>query len=226
MKRPVRFSIHAERLHDDGVWRITERVASRMAQRNQQATFFVYPFRSIAAGCDVADRVRALGALGHEIGQHTHFYAGTITEGPHKRNDLAADHVRACIERDRDYLAALGHPPRGFTSGAFIVTPELTSILSQLGFAYDCSGCYPKPNRRVVEHGEVLDRPIAPPPLHRIPTYASVGEWFKWGWRGDATDPVVFVHDYDLVVARYRVLWSALLRTTLRSLPIGATIDR
>ena len=73
-------AFHAEKLHDDRVWRRVQPVARWMSARGIRATFFVYPFRAQVANRDITQRVQALAALGHEIGQHTHFYDGTMID--------------------------------------------------------------------------------------------------------------------------------------------------
>ena len=133
---------HAEALHDDRVWKRLQVVARIMATRGSLATFFVYPFRAFVAGKDVLDRVKKLAALGHEIGQHTHFYSGRAVEKPHKTNDLGEENIRGCIQRDYAYLCR-AVTPDGFTSGGWLVPDSLYATLINLGFKYDCSARVP-----------------------------------------------------------------------------------
>lgn len=131
--------LHAERLHDERVWGRTREALDELDRRGLKMTFLVYPMRSVAAGRDVRDRVRELRARGHEVGQHTHFYAGRATERPHKRTDLSDRNVRECIGRDRAWLGECGVEPKGFCGGNFMMTDAAFEALAELGFTYDCS---------------------------------------------------------------------------------------
>src|SRR6266536_696191 len=110
-------AFHAEKLHDDHIWRQVEKVAYWMAERGVKATFFVYPFRAQAARTDISERVRGIAALGHEIGQHTHFYAGTKIDKPEKVNDFSETNIVRCLYRDFETLQGIGFQPKGFVAG-------------------------------------------------------------------------------------------------------------
>jgi hypothetical protein len=103
--------------------------------------------RSIVAGrdaqVDARWRVEELAARGHEVGQHTHFYAGGVTERPHKRTDLSDQNVRECIARDRLWLSECGIEPKGFCGGNFMMTGAAYEMLAEMGFVYDCSARLP-----------------------------------------------------------------------------------
>lgn len=131
--------LHAERLHDERVWRRTLEALDALDRRGSKATFLVYPMRALAAGRDVRERVRELAGRGHEVGQHTHFYSGAATERPHKRTDLSDRNVRECIARDRAWLADCGVEPVGFCGGNFMMTEAAFEALAESGFRYDCS---------------------------------------------------------------------------------------
>jgi hypothetical protein len=135
--------LHTEALHDDRVWRRVQLALDALDQRQTKITFLIYPFRAVAAGCDVRERVRELIDRGHEIGQHTHFYVGDVTERPHKRTDLSDRNVRACIKRDYLWLKNCGAEPKGFCGGNFMMTDAAFEALTQLGFVYDCSARLP-----------------------------------------------------------------------------------
>ena len=131
--------LHAERLHDERVWRRTLEALDELDRRGLKMTFLVYPMRSVAAGRDVRERVKEIAARGHEVGQHTHFYSGAATERPHKRTDLSDRNVRECIRRDRAWLAECGVEPEGFCGGNFMMTDAAFEALAEVGFTYDCS---------------------------------------------------------------------------------------
>jgi len=63
----ITLAFHAEKLHEQRVWKKFERVAGWMAEHNIRATFFVYPFPAAVPGKSTAERVQWLGSLGHEI---------------------------------------------------------------------------------------------------------------------------------------------------------------
>src|SRR3954453_5146345 len=114
--------LHAELLHDDRVWQRIQVALDQLDKRNLKITFLVYPLRSIGARQDIRSRVRHLAERGHEVGQHTHFYVGDVTERPHKQTDLSDKNVRACIERDYLWLKECDIEPRGFCGGNFMMT--------------------------------------------------------------------------------------------------------
>lgn len=67
-------AVHAEHLHVDVVWRHVINLARIWTAAERPITLFVHPFWSVTAGFDITARVRRLATLGHEIGQHTHYY--------------------------------------------------------------------------------------------------------------------------------------------------------
>ncbi len=208
MMRALAF--HTERLHDDRVWKRLLLILAIMRRLGSRATFFIYPFRAVVEGRDISDRVRAL-AVDHkqEIGQHTHFYAGISVDKPDKRNDLSADNIRNCIERDFEWLCRISKP-RGFTAGGWIVTDALYPALMKLGFDYDCSARVPAlrkgretgPNLWLIEAEKRL---IQDRPLILVPTSHTLGQ----SWCGKRRRSVhlkagdqyqlVYLHDYDLL---------------------------
>ncbi|MCA1816356.1 MAG: polysaccharide deacetylase family protein, partial [Acidobacteria bacterium] len=135
--------LHAERLHDERVWRRVAAALDALDGAGVKITFLVYPMRAVAAGRDVRARVREIAARGHEVGQHTHFYVGGVTERPHKRTDLSDRNVRECIARDRAWLAECGVEPKGFCGGNFMMTEAAFEALAEAGFDYDCSARLP-----------------------------------------------------------------------------------
>jgi hypothetical protein len=203
---------HAEKLYDDRIWRKVEKIALRMARMKEGGTFFVYPFRSYLAGKDISERVQCLAALGHEIGQHTHFYAGTQVDKPRKVDDLSPRNMSRCIRRDFEMLHHMNIPLKGFTSGAWVVDKVIWDTVIDLGFIYDCSTRFPKPGGITnSSHHRWLQAQQnyagAKGSLLLIPTTCSLGEWFKWGhnmqneihMKVGAFYQVIYLHDYDLL---------------------------
>ncbi len=145
----VRFlavSFHAEKLHDDEVWRRVERVAVAAAARGAPMTFFVHPFWPAQAGVDITGRIRRLAALGHEIGLHTHYYDVDTTTTGNKTGDLAPANVVRRLDEDLAAVTRAGFRPRGFVSGAWALPECLTAWLAGHDFTYDCSyRTYPLP---------------------------------------------------------------------------------
>jgi hypothetical protein len=107
---------HTEALHDDRVWRRLQVVAKDHGNTWKPCHVLRVSVSSIRGRKDILDRVKRLAAMGHEIGQHTHFYSGRAVEKPHKTNDLGEDNVRGCIQRDHEYLCRAA-TPEGFTAG-------------------------------------------------------------------------------------------------------------
>ena len=146
----IALGFHTERLHDDQVWSRVEKVARWLAQHGKQATFFCYPFRAQVARKEIKERVRMLASLGHEISQHTHFYAGRKIEGPKKVNDFSPANIVYSLQRDFETLCAWGFTPKGFTAGAWMVNEVVWDTLIDLGFVYDCSLRFPKPGNPAI----------------------------------------------------------------------------
>lgn len=223
-------AFHAEKLHDDEVWRRTLSVAQALADDGVRLTFFVYTYRADFVGADVTKRVRELDTLGHEIAQHTHFYTDTPVTGE-KSDDLSNANVAACIRRDFERLLTMAPAPRGFTSGAFLFPDGMLDVLSDLGFRYDSSTCHP---RGRASSSNPQRRWLAAPKLSAdgakrlvcLPTSCSLGQWFKWGRRtlvaGSPSYQMVYLHDYDLVVPKTRLLLGLFLRLRQSRMDIGA----
>lgn len=236
MARQLVLAFHAEKLHDDQVWRRVTQIARWMARRHMSATFFVYPFRAQVAGRDITERVTELSALGHEIGQHTHFYAGTKIDKPEKINDLSDANIVRCLHRDFDTLNRMGFSPKGFTAGAWLVNETIWDALVKLGFTYDCSARFPK---RVEGPKSSYNRWLQSPQIYTntqgdlicLPTTCSLGEWFKWGGRlttgGKVPYQLIYLHDYDLLTLRDHLAFSCFLKVfTRQTLKPLATLVR
>lgn len=202
---PLALTFHAEQLHDDEVWRRTLAAAKFLAGSGRLATFFVYPFRAAVAGHDIRGRVAELHQLGHEIAQHTHFYAGRDISGAGKRNDLSVENVRVCIMRDREVLREAGCEPRGFVAGAWLADAVVLDVLSELDFDYDMSSTVRATSNEPPGSGTAwLDAPTKhSEALLRIPTTSSLRFWWRRQYfvrppRGIGHE-VVYLHDYDLL---------------------------
>lgn len=217
----VALAVHAERLHDDRVWNRVRRIAGWIERGGPRTTFFTYPLRAHVAGRAIGDRVQEIAALGHEIAQHTHFYAGTATEKPLRRDDLGEENVLACLRRDSATLRQLGCRPRGFTAGSWRVNDGVYRALVELGFSYDCSSRLytarsplTEPNRDWLREPEL--RRVGNGSVLCLPSTSSLGEWFKWARKVRAEGPVpyqlVYFHDYDLLKPHVYALASVFLR--------------
>jgi len=212
---------HTEKLHEDPVWSRLQRIARWMARKDMKATFFVYPFRAQVAGSDITDRVQTLASFGHEIGQHTHFYAGVKIEKPDKSNDLSDENIIRCLRRDFETLRGMGFSPKGFTAGAWRANETVWDTLVDLGFLYDCSTRFPGPNKtpatpyvhwRRDPHFYSNGRGR----LLCLSTTCSLGEWFRWARNVhvgvSSSYQLIYLHDYDLLSRRaYLLTWLFLL---------------
>ena len=235
-ERPIALVFHAEKLHADHVWREVEKVAHRLAVRDVKATFFVYPFPAAVVGIDIVQRVRWLGCLGHEIAQHTHFYAGAKIHKHEKIDDLSDTNVVHCLERDFEALRQSGFLPRGFTAGAWYVNDTVLDTLIGLGFDYDCSAQVPRPTRVMSSpHHRWLDAPQffrnTRGQLLCLPTTCSLGEWFKWGRKirtnGRVPYQLVCLHDYDLLSFRNHLLLRCFLQLTKKEIkPLSVVVEQ
>jgi peptidoglycan/xylan/chitin deacetylase (PgdA/CDA1 family) len=216
--RLAALTLHAEKLHRDDVWAAVERVAQQAAGRGARLTFFVHPFWALAAGAGVAARVARLAELGHEIGQHTHYYDARTGRVPgHKAGDLDPGNVVRRLEEDRAALERAGVSPQGFVSGAWAFPEGLAEWLAGHGFTYDCSlRTYAPPSNRP---GTI--RTTAPhllgDGLCEVPTTAplrrAVGLRPGSARLGDLTYQLVYCHDDDLLDPRKRAALGYLLAT-------------
>ena len=217
MRRLACFSLHAEKMHDDSVWRMVEQLATAAARRSQRLTFFVHPFWAIAAGVDIGDRVRRLAELGHEIAQHTHYYQPAIGLTPiRKVDDLAPDKVRQRLEEDYATLCRSGITPKGFVSGAWTLPDLLPGWLAERGFAYDCTfRTYALSYRNdaalvgdlaagpFVLEGRVLEVPTTAPLRAALLGVLRIRPPSVTA--GDSEYQLVYLHDEDLLDARKRL---------------------
>jgi hypothetical protein len=214
-------AFHAEKLQEPRVWRQVRRIARWTAIHNIKMTFFVYPFPALVTGESIIDRVQWLGSLGHEIAQHTHFYAGKKIEKKEKVDDLSEANILHCVRRDFETLKAMGFPPTGFTAGSWFVNETVLDVLVELGFIYDCSAQFPKPHMSApAPHTQWLRSPQYYSNNHgqilRLPTTCSIGEWFKWGRKTASWTfqfhQIVYLHDYDLLSFHRYLLLSCFLK--------------
>jgi peptidoglycan/xylan/chitin deacetylase (PgdA/CDA1 family) len=214
--RLASLTLHAEKLHRDDVWAAVERLAQRAAGLGARLTFFVHPFWALAAGADIATRVVRLAELGHEIGQHTHYYDARTGRVPgHKAGDLDPGNVVRRLEEDRAALERAGVPPRGFVSGAWAFPEGLAEWLAGHGFTYDCSlrtyappsnasGMTPAAAPHFLRDG-LLEVPTTAP-LRR-----AIGLLPGSARLGDLAYRLVYCHDDDLLDLRKRAALGYLL---------------
>ena len=215
-------SVHAEKLHDDRVWHVVERFARVSATRGQKLTFFVHPFWSIVAGYDISKRIQRLACLGHEIGQHTHYYDVATARTPgRKAGDLSPENVLRRLEEDHTQLLRSGIRPKGFVSGAWVVPDALHPWLASRGFAYDCTyRTYAMQSR----NGPAMPGGTTGPFLLdggvlELPTTASLRAAAVGLVRarppvahiGDLEYELVYLHDDDLVDRRKRAALGAVV---------------
>ena len=215
-------SLHAERLERDDVWRRTDAFLHRLERRGGRATVFVHPRSAIAAGAQLRPRIRELLDRGHEIGQHTHFYAGDSGVGK-PQTDLSPENVRRSLDRDHRYLSDAGADPRGFVAGAWAMVAEVTPWLRDHGFTYDASvRAFPLSyDSGAASPGDGWTAAEIEQGFVRLPTTAPVSR----AVRGRAprarvaqTDyELLYLHDYDLTRARSRAAGAALFLTSRRA---------
>ena len=208
MMRALAF--HTERLHDDRVWKRLLMILAVMRRRGSKATFFVYPFRAVVEEMDISDRVKALAVdYQQEIGQHTHFYAGSLVDQPDKCTDLSPENIRTCLERDFEWLCRISQP-RGFTAGGWIVTESVLGSLADLGFAYDCSARIPSlrkgeessPNLWLAgaEKRLIQDRPLMlVPTTHTLKSSLLGSRCLTVPLKAGDQYQLVYLHDHDLL---------------------------
>ena len=208
------FTLHAERLERDDVWRRTAGLLSAIERHGGRATLFVHPLTAIEAGADLGPQIREILSRGHEVGQHTHFYAprdGGADPDVNPVTVLSDDNVRRCLDRDLAYLREAGADPRGFVAGAWAINDEALRWLRERRFAYDASVRsfalgYDNPDAAA---GDGWTAPILEDGLLRLPTTATVTGVARGGETPLVTDggsyEMTYVNDYDLIQPTRRV---------------------
>jgi peptidoglycan/xylan/chitin deacetylase (PgdA/CDA1 family) len=206
------FTLHAERLEVDPVWARTDHLLRRLERRGGRATLFVHPFSAIEAGADLGPRIRSLIDRGHEIGQHTHYYAPRSPGSTGKPDsEMDADNVLRCLNRDLDYLRASGADPRGYVAGGWAMHDAADGWLRERAFSYDASVRsfslgYQNPQAAAGDHWE---RPLTENGLVRLPTTTPATRWFRRANGalsfGAGSYDLAYIHDYDLLRLRARV---------------------
>jgi hypothetical protein len=220
MTRFQALAIHTERIHDPLVWRRLRFILNALGRKGSHATLFVYPFRAIVEGKShiALNRIERVRSAGHEIAQHTHFYKGQFIDKPNKVTDLSQENISNCLRRDHQWLSRICLP-RGFTSGAWIVTPDLYPTLVELEFDYDCSARLL--GWKKLDHPHILR--LSKPEIRRfkqgelllIPTTHGLKDALFYFRSGDLQIGLnnfcyrlVYFHDYDLL--RWEAYFAAL----------------
>lgn len=212
--------MHAEQLQDDRVWELTRELLTRWGGKGRRWTLFVQPLRARAAGFDLAPRLNWIRDNGHEIAMHTHFYRMLSPVGAppvfEKQADLRTPSVLRCLEEDYTQLVELGHRPRGFVAGAWLMHEAVPSWLAAHGFDYDCSRRayplgYPSPAAGAGDNHFAIERVEE---IVQIPTTATVRALATarahGGRRSVPLDAgssyeMFYLHDYDLARLRPRL---------------------
>ena len=211
-------TVHAERLHEAAVWHAVRRLLRRLERTGGRATFLVSPLRASAASVDLGPRLRELVARGHEVGQHTHYYAlvsGADRVSFEKRTDASPENVRRCLDHDYGRLLAAGLRPRGFVAGAWAIHDTARDWLVEHGFEYDLSfRSFPLGyDNPAAAPGDGCDGPFVRGGLVTLPTTATLALALRRALaRRERVHEVVYVHDYDLIATRGRLLLAALER--------------
>ena len=202
-------TMHAERLERERVWSHTDDLLRRLEHHGGRATLFVHPFSAIEAGSDLGPKIRSLIERGHEIAQHTHYYAprrvrpADPTAKPVGSVDGA--NVVRCLDRDLAYLREAGADPRGFVAGGWVITTAAIDWLHANGFAYDSSFrsfalAYRNPG---AVPGDGWTRPSADEGVVRLPTTTPITRWFRRSTKplpiGVGKYDLAYIHDYDLL---------------------------
>lgn len=216
-QRALCVTFHAELLDKEPVWTAVRRVMDR-GGHGMRCTFFVHPAHAMAAGADLSPRLREIAQRGHEIAQHTHYYAyyGITPGGAAKKTSLDPEVVERCLRRDREYLQACGFTPHGFVSGGWAMNADVFPLLEILGFTYDCSDRtfnfrYQNP---LAPPALADGRPFRKGSLLEFPTHGPV----SWRLPPRGRDMwICYMHDDDLLNLFKRGSLSLLLRRAARN---------
>jgi peptidoglycan/xylan/chitin deacetylase (PgdA/CDA1 family) len=220
-------TFHAEHLERDDVWSHVARAAGAFARRRIPLTFFVHPFHAIRAGFDLRARLQELRDQGHEIGQHTHYYARfeQTATGTNKRTSLESETIERCLARDHAYLGEAGFSPTGYVSGGWAINDEVFAWLRANRFRYDCSfRTYRLPYANpAAAAGDDASGPFWLDRLLEVPTTAGLTTWLRRRPSGaprpragdDARYELIYLHDTDLLEWPKRTLF-------LRAVPLLA----
>jgi predicted deacetylase len=212
------FTFHAERLERPDVWDRTRRVLDVLDGKRIRATLFVHPFSALQSGADLAPAIAELLQRGHEVAQHTHFYAEPKDPNTKPESDLSPANVRRRLDQDLADLRRCGADPKGFVPGGWAMSPDALAWLGENDFRYD-AGVRNFPLRYTsppAEAGEGWSHPKREANgVLRMPTTAPVTHAALGGANPAGTDDlrfdVVYLHDYDLLALRARAAVRVLL---------------
>ena len=220
----VALTFHAEKLSADDVWGRVDRVLGALGRHGVQATFFcvapVHPYYRNQPGfaeAKWAGRLAEIARRGHAIGQHTHFYS---TEG--KKLDVSTENLHKRLDEDRRWVEARGFAPAGFVGGGWTINSDVFRFLLAHGYRYDCSArsfslayLEGRGQTMMAQHpfwleagnARLLEIPSTAPlahlvynllPFARRRTCVDVAGWGRY--------TLVYLHDYDLLNPRYRLM--------------------
>lgn len=145
MKPPASLSLDLDnawsylKIHGDAAWEqypsYLDRVVPRITQflRDRRLRITVFVVGADAARAENREPLRALGAAGHEIGNHSFHHEPWIARASEAQayDELARAH---------DAIAsATGREPSGFRGPGFATSPALLSALVRIGYRYDAS---------------------------------------------------------------------------------------
>lgn len=213
-------TLHAERLERDDVWRRTSAFLGTIEARGARATLFVHPFTAIEAGVDLGPRLEELIERGHELGQHTHYYAPRDPDGAAGKpvSLLTAENVIACLDRDFAYLRQAGVDPRGYVAGGWVIHDAALEWLRAHGFTYDASvrSFSLKYDNPPAAAGEGWTAPLEEHGLLRLPTTAPLTNIARQRGHplpvGNLRYELGYIHDYDLSSSAHRTAARVALR--------------
>ena len=223
------FTMHAERLEVDRVWSHTDALLRRLERRGGRATLFVHPFSAIEAGADLGPKLRSLVERGHEIAQHTHYYAPRPAGSTAKPVSLVdPENVVRCLDRDLAYLREAGMDTarvRGRWLGHHDRRDRLAPGARVLPTTRACARSRSPtstPARSPATDGSGRPTRTA---WFVCPTTTPVARSFRRGsWPisiGVGRYDMAYIHDYDLLRPRY----SDGCRVVVRPLGAGSVED-
>ncbi|MEA2581138.1 MAG: peptidoglycan-N-acetylglucosamine deacetylase [Actinomycetota bacterium] len=219
MREIVRcFTFHAERLERPDVWGRTRRVLDVLERKHIRATLFVHPFSALRSGADLSPAIAELLQRGHEVAQHTHFYAEPKQPDVKPESDFSAANVRRRLDQDLAELRRCGADPKGFVPGGWAMSPDALAWLGEHRFHYD-AGVRNFPLRYAspaAEAGEGWSHPRREANgVLLMPTTAPVTHAALGGMNAARIDEllfdVVYLHDYDLLARKGPVAVRVLL---------------
>lgn len=221
MKTILSFAVHTERLDYPPLWPYIRRLLRRLAKERKKITWFCIdptarPYRALGYSRELWEkRLETIASSNQEIQQHTHLYLDR--KGPY---DCSLDNLEEKIHCGKAFLNRLGFRVTGFSSGAWFFNRHILSFLIKSKYSFDCSSRTAPPRGQAKHDIAKLRSPRFFRDLLELPTNTSIRRSLNPLLMptkiGRLRYCLVYLHDYDLLSIKSRMILNLLLKKTSR----------